>query len=153
MTTHQNIKCTRTRNLTIFKFMTLIEIYNLIETLSLSQPNVHSFVKEFADLNREDAEYSSIICQQRSHIHTDGFMTYNFYLGYADKMSDKENDEVEIHSTGITILNTVISLLNENTDLYAGASEFITATEKFEAEAAVVYCALSVQVPFIYNCR
>lgn len=127
--------------------MTLVEIYNLIEALSLAQPNVHSFVMEFSDLNREDTQYSAVICQQRQHVHNGDFMTYNFYLGYADKMSDLENDEVEIHSTGINILNTIVTLVNENEGIYATSSEYIDAKEKFEAECAVVYCSLAVEVP------
>ena len=41
--------------------MTLFEVYNLIKNIAKRQPNVHSIVNEFIDLNREDAEYSSIV--------------------------------------------------------------------------------------------
>ena len=92
--------------------MTLLQIYNLIKDVSLAQPNINTVVQEFLDLNREDTKYSAIVIQQRDHQQTsDDFITYNFYIGYVDRLLSDKSNNIEIQSTGINILNN-ISLTN-----------------------------------------
>ena len=45
--------------------MTYLQILNLIKDTALAQPNVNSVVREFLDLNREDAKYSAVVIQDR----------------------------------------------------------------------------------------
>ena len=45
--------------------MTYLQILSLIKHTALAQPNVNSVVREFLDLNREDAKYSAVVIQDR----------------------------------------------------------------------------------------
>ena len=126
--------------------MTLLQITETIRKISLNEPNIQSFVGEFLDLNSVDAEYGAIILQQRTHRRDDEFITYSFYLGYADRLNEDKSNEVEIQSTGIQVIdNIVYSLENRGIDTSVGS--YNTFTQRFLAEAAGTYVELNIQVP------
>ena len=81
--------------------MTLFETYKAIETVANRHPNVNSVVDDFDKLNVETAKYSAIVIQEDIHSRTEDFMTYNFILGYVDRMVSERDDEVAIHSKAI----------------------------------------------------
>lgn len=130
--------------------MTLVDIYKLIEFISYKQPNVHQFVDEFDSLNRENTQYSAIVCQQREHIWMDDRVTYNFYIGYVDRLNETKNNKIQIHSTGILLINNILQALKSNLDIdNATIGTIITVTQKFTAECACAYAALSITVPLL----
>jgi len=127
--------------------MTLLQVYDIIREYAGDQPNVHKIVTEFEKLNREDTVYSAVVIQQREHSRHENFMTYNFYLGYVDRLNE-DNNEIEIHSTGVNVLNNIINGIKN--DYYAvdiTAGNFIVFNERFTADCAGVYCGISISVP------
>ena len=94
--------------------MTLFETYKAIETVANRHPNVNSVVDDFDKLNVETAKYSAIVIQEDIHSRTDDWMTYNFILGYVDRMVDWRGDDVEIHSVAVSALNTIIDTLKKS---------------------------------------
>ena len=127
--------------------MTLFEVYNLIKNIAKRQPNVHSIVNEFIDLNREDAEYSSIVIQQTSHLREDGFMGYGFYLGYVDRLNETKENEILIQSTAIQVLNNILYRLGEINNIDLRYGQYQIFTQRFTAEAAGAYVAITILVP------
>ena len=126
--------------------MTLLQITNTIKSISLAQPNIHSFVNEFIDLNSSDAKYSAIILQQITHRRNNDFISYSFYLGYADRLNEDKSNEIEVQSTAIQVIdNIVYALENHNLDTSMGA--YNTFTQRFLAEAAGAYVELNITVP------
>ena len=126
--------------------MTLLQLTDTIRKVALSQPNIHSCVGEFLDLNSPDAKYSSIILQQRTHQGNNDFMTYSFYLGYADRLNEDKSNEVEVQSTAIQVIDSIFySLENHNLDVSMGV--YNTFTQRFLAESAGAYVELNVVVP------
>lgn len=133
--------------------MTLEEIYEIIKALAFKQPNVHQFVDEFEYLNREDTKYSAVICQQQEHNVFEDRITYNFYIGYADRLNDKKNNKIQIQSIGIQLINNIVNSLLNNEDLdLVTIGRIIPVTQKFSAECACVYGLLSITVP-MYRCE
>lgn len=128
--------------------MTLFDTYNIIETEAKFQPNVNSVVPEFTDLNREDAKYTAIVIQQREHSRDEDFVTYNFYLGYVDRLNEKEDNRLEIQSVGIETLLNIIHALNQKWDtIDITNGQFIVFNQRFTAECAGVYTDIAVNVP------
>lgn len=128
--------------------MTYLEIIESIKSALSSQPNVHTVVDEFTDLNRETIEYGAGVLQTREHQRNGDFMTYNFWLGYVDRLVDGEYNEIEIQSTGIQILNNVLNILLQKID-YADivGGTFVPFNQRFLARTAGVYCNLSITIP------
>ena len=126
--------------------MTLLQVINTIQKISSVQPNIHSFVGEFLALNDVTAKYSAIILQQRTHRRNNDFMTYSFYLGYADRLNEDKSNEVEVQSTAIQVIDDIVyKLENLNFDCTVGV--YNTFTQRFLAEAAGGYVELDIVVP------
>ena len=126
--------------------MTLLQVINTIQKISSVQPNIHSFVGEFLDLNDVTAKYSAIILQQRTHRRNNDFMIYSFYLGYADRLNEDKSNEVEVQSTAIQVIDDIVyKLENLNFDCTVGV--YNTFTQRFLAEAAGGYVELDIVVP------
>ena len=126
--------------------MTLLQVINTIQKISSVQPNIHSFVGEFLALNDVTAKYSAIILQQRTHRRNNDFMTYSFYLGYADRLNEDKSNEVEVQSTAIQVIDDIVYKLEDlNLDCTVGV--YNTFTQRFLAEAAGGYVELDIVVP------
>ena len=128
--------------------MTLFETYKAIETVANRHPNVNSVVDDFDKLNVETAKYSAIVIQEDIHSRTDDWMTYNFILGYVDRMVDWRGDDVEIHSVAVSALNTIIDTLKKSNQFAdVTSTNYNIFTKRFDAMCAGAYCSLSISVP------
>ena len=130
--------------------MTLLQIYNLIKDVSLAQPNINTVVQEFLDLNREDTKYSAIVIQQRDHQQTsDDFITYNFYIGYVDRLLSDKSNNIDIQSTGINILNNIINYIKDTyyPEIAISAGQYTVFNQRFTAECSGVYTSIALSIP------
>lgn len=133
--------------------MTFLQIINLIKDTAYAQPNVNTVVREFLDLNREDTKYSAVVIQDRDglrdRISEQDWNTYTFHLGYVDRLSDDESNRDDIFSTGINIINNIISSIRETwfPDVEVNIIDrFQTFNQRFTASCAGVYVVLAIQV-------
>ena len=128
--------------------MTLFETYKAIEAVANRHPNVNSVVDDFDKLNVETAKYSAVVIQEDIHSRTDDFMTYNFILGYVDRMVDWRGDDVEIHSVAVSALNTIIDTLKKSNQFAdVTSANYNIFTKRFDAMCAGAYCSLAISVP------
>ena len=132
--------------------MTLFETYKAIESIAVQLPNINSVVDDFDKLNVGTAKYSAIVIQEDIHSRTEDFMTYNFILGYVDRMVSERDDEVAIHSKAILLLNTIIDTLKKSNQFAdVTSTNYNIFTKRFDAMCAGAYCSLSISIP-ISNC-
>ena len=126
--------------------MTLLQLINTIKTIALAQPNIHSCVDEFLSLNDITAKYSAIILQQRNHQRNNDFISFNFYLGAADRLTEDKSNEIEVQSTAINTINNIVYKL-EDLGFDCSMGSYNVFTERFLAEAAGCYVELSINIP------
>lgn len=126
--------------------MTLSQIISIIKKIALAQPNIHSCVDEFLDLNDVTAKYSAVILQQQTHRRNNDFIQFNFYLGYSDRLNEDKSNEIEIQSTGIQVINSIIYSL-ENRGIDCTIDSYNVFQQRFLAEAAGCYTQLTITVP------
>ena len=131
--------------------MTYLQIINTIKDTALAQPNVNSVVREFLDLNREDAKYSAVVIQDRDgsrdRIEEQDYITYTWHLGYVDRLTYDESNRDDIISTGINIINNIVNTIRNTwfPELEVSLSDRInTFDQRFTAQCAGVYGVLSV---------
>ena len=131
--------------------MTYLQILNLIKDTALAQPNVNSVVREFLDLNREDAKYSAVVIQDRDgsrdRIVEQDYVTYTWHLGYVDRLTYDESNRDDIISTGINIINNIVNTIRNTwfPELEVSIVDRInTFDQRFTAQCAGVYVVLSV---------
>ena len=131
--------------------MTYLQIINLIKDTALAQPNVNSVVREFLDLNREDAKYSAVVIQDRDgsrdRIVEQDYVTYTWHLGYVDRLTYDESNRDDIISTGINIINNIVNTIRNTwfPELEVSIIDRInTFDQRFTAQCAGVYVVLAV---------
>lgn len=130
---------------------TYLQILNIIKDTALAQPNVNSVVREFLDLNREDAKYSAIVIQDRDgsrdRIVEQDYVTYTWHLGYVDRLTYDESNRDDIISTGINIINNIVNTIRNTwfPELEVSIVDRInTFDQRFTAQCAGVYVVLAV---------
>ena len=131
--------------------MTYLQILNTIKDTALAQPNVNSVVREFLDLNREDAKYSAVVIQDRDgsrdRIVEQDYITYTWHLGYVDRLTYDESNRDDIISTGINIINNIVNTIRNTwfPELEVSIVDRInTFDQRFTAQCAGVYVVLAV---------
>lgn len=131
--------------------MTYLQILNTIKDTALAQPNVNSVVREFLDLNREDAKYSAVVIQDRDgsrdRIVEQDYITYTWHLGYVDRLTYDESNRDDIISTGINIINNIVNTIRNTwfPELEVSIIDrFSTFNQRFTAQCAGVYVVLAV---------
>lgn len=132
---------------------TYLQIVNEIKNTALAQPNVNSVVREFLDLNREDAKYSAVVIQDRDgsrdRIVEQDYITYTWHLGYVDRLTYDESNRDDIISTGINIINNIVNTIRNTwfPELEVSVIDRInTFDQRFTAQCAGVYVVLAVNV-------
>ena len=133
--------------------VTYLQILNIIKDTALAQPNVNSVVREFLDLNREDAKYSAIVIQDRDgardRTEEQNYITYTWHLGYVDKLAYDESNRDDIISTGINIIDNIMNTIRNTwfPELEVSIVDRInTFNQRFTAQCAGVYVVLAVNV-------
>ena len=131
--------------------MTYLQIINILKDTALAQPNVNSVVREFLDLNREDAKYSAVVIQDRDgsrdRIVEQDYVTYTWHLGYVDRLTYDESNRDDIISTGINIINNIVNTIRNTwfPELEVSIIDRInTFDQRFTAQCAGVYVVLAV---------
>lgn len=131
--------------------MTYLQIINILKDTALAQPNVNSVVREFLDLNREDAKYSAVVIQDRDgsrdRIVEQDYITYTWHLGYVDRLTYDESNRDDIISTGINIINNIVNTIRNTwfPELEVSIIDrFSTFNQRFTAQCAGVYVVLAV---------
>lgn len=131
--------------------MNLYEIVNKIKEISKAQPNIQLCEEgDIYKLNESAGiEYPAIIITQTQHNKSilDDYITYNFNIFYVDRLTSDYNNKLDVQSQGIQVLKNVFRLLeNQNIGILNQTINFNTFTERFEAECAGAYAALSINV-------
>lgn len=125
----------------------IYEVYDLVERIARSIPNVNTFVETFESLNQEDTEYSAVIFQFRDGTQpSDGFVRYRFYLGYADRINDQGSDKIKIQSVAEQSLRAIINKVNADFEMEYGT--FTPFEQRFTAltTGGYVECSCTLAV-------
>ena len=131
--------------------MTLTDTIRMIEVVASGQPPVHSIVRnDIFRLNAlPDARYAVFGWTQGQHTATldSSFITYRFTFFYIDRLTEAQDNEVEIQSVGIQVLDNILRTLEENGAVPAGEWQFTTFNQRFLDECAGVFVTIGLEVP------
>ena len=128
--------------------MNLVQTIDIIKTFAKAEPNIHAVVDQFEDLNREGTKYSAFILQQQQHTRTDDFVTYNFYIGYADRLTEDGGNEIEVQSTAMQVIDDVVySIRDTFPAVEIGVGAYNVFTQRFINLCAGAYALMSFNVP------
>ena len=130
--------------------MTLVEIVNEIKKIADAQPNIN-YVGEgdIYSLNSlPNIDYSVFFITQNAHNQGENTITYNFNLYYVDRLTENQDNTLDIQSAGILLLGNIINTINELVDevelIYD--IQYQPFTHKFADDCAGVYATCSIEV-------
>lgn len=131
--------------------MTLLELIKLIESTALNQPNVNDAregdIYDYLNSN-PDIAYSVVFLTQQTHRESNGFVYYNFYIFYVDRLqSDLESNRALIQSTGMRVLSNIIRIVCDQLDIEVPDVAYTPFTQRFADELAGVYCSVEFVLP------
>lgn len=128
--------------------MNLYQVIQAIEDTAAHQPPIASVVRnDVFRLNAfPDMRYGVLAWLQGEHRASgDGeLMEWSFTLFYVDRLTADKGNEIEIQSTGISVLENVLRSL-EAQGIFAGDYTFQTFNQRFTDECAGVFCRVIFQ--------
>lgn len=131
--------------------MTLKEIFDGLNDIAVSQPDINDIVKSgnIYDLNSErEAKYSVFCATQGTHSYdfTNGYNTFNFILYYVDRLQSDGDNKIEVQSTAIETLKNIIRTFSNKYDVDITTASFEVFTESFSSLCAGAYATISIEV-------
>lgn len=126
--------------------MTLFEIINKLKDIALSKPNInYAGEGDVYILNSlPNIDYSAFFITQNQHSIDSNTITYNLNLFYIDRISDSEDNVLNIQSDGMLQLTNIINTLvfSEDVDV-DGEINFVPFIQRFADNCSGVYCSVS----------
>ena len=125
--------------------MTLFEIINKLKDIAISKPNINYVGDgDVYTLNSlPNIDYSVFFITQNDHSIYQDTITYSLNLFYIDRISDSEDNVLNIQSDGMLQLMNVINTLvfSEDVDV-DGEISFTPFIQRFADQCAGVYCTV-----------
>lgn len=125
--------------------MTLFELINKLKDIAISKPNIN-FVGDgdvYTLNSLPNIDYSVFFITQNDHSIYQDTITYSLNLFYIDRISDSEDNVLNIQSDGMLQLTNVINTLvfSEDVDV-EGEITFTPFIQRFADQCAGVYCTV-----------
>lgn len=127
--------------------MTLIQLIELIKTVSLSKPNINFFGEgDIYTLNSNPSvNYSLVFVTQGTHTLAEDTSSFNLNIFYVDRLEDDFDNRLLIQSNGIEALKNIINtLINEYDVVIDGDIRFTSFNQRFTDNCAGVFCNLTI---------
>ena len=125
--------------------MTLFEIINKLKDIAIRKPNINYVGDgDVYTLNSlPNIDYSVFFITQNDHSIYQDTITYNLNLFYIDRISDSEDNVLNIQSDGMLQLTNIINTLvfSEDVDV-DGDINFVPFIQRFADNCAGVYCTV-----------
>lgn len=125
--------------------MTLYEIINKLKDIAISKPNINYVGDgDVYTLNSlPNIDYSVFFITQNDHSVDSDVITYNLNLFYIDRISDSEDNTLNIQSDGMLQLTNIINTLvfSEDVDV-DGEINFVPFIQRFADNCSGVYCTV-----------
>ncbi len=123
--------------------MTLFELINKLKDIAISKPNINYVGDgDVYTLNSlPNIDYSVFFITQNDHSIYQDTITYNLNLFYIDRISDSEDNVLNIQSDGMLQLTNIINTLvfSEDVDV-EGDITFVPFIQRFADQCAGIYC-------------
>ena len=125
--------------------MTLFEIINKLKSIAINKPNINYVGDgDVYTLNSlPNIDYSVFFITQNDHSIYQDTITYSLNLFYIDRISDSEDNTLNIQSDGMLQLTNIINtlVLSEDVDV-DGEITFVPFIQRFADQCAGVYCTV-----------
>ena len=117
--------------------MNLKEVFDSLNNIALSQPDVNDYVKSgnVYDINKDgNIEFSVFCCTNSTHRYDieSARMDYTMILYYVDRLQSDGDNKIEVQSTGIQTLNNILRTFSNENDVEVSNISYEVFTESFK---------------------
>ena len=124
-------------------------IYDLSQT-ALEIPDIRTVVKnDITRLNEmREVEYGVFGITQNEHTFNPrtGELTYSLNLFYIDRLTNSEDNELEIQSHGIEVLKSVLKFGQQNGGVQVGDARIAVLTQRFQDLCAGAWASVNFTI-------
>ena len=129
--------------------MTLQEIINGFNEISIKQPNINQYIKSgnIYDLSQDRNAKFGVFCVTQGTHSTNinqGYSSYNLFLYYVDRLKSDDSNKIEIQSVGIETLKNIVRVFKNNYDVQIDTVDFDVFTERFTELCAGAYATVTI---------
>ena len=104
------------------------------------------FVQDIYQINNNpDISYPVLVIESDETRETLDLWQYRFRLTYVDILAEDQSNLIDIQSTGMELLSTLLRNIPENWNLTS--SSYRTFLQRFNDECSGVYCWITLEVP------
>ena len=125
------------------------EIIKIIKNISLALPDVESFYTgDVYEINKDQSvKYGSVVLTNQEHTfdNVNDQFNYNFVLFYIDRLTDDENNRIDVQTAGINALTTIVKTI-EDYGCIIDNVRYNVFKERFNDWCSGVYGTFSIQV-------
>lgn len=127
--------------------MTLRGIYEALEEVSLSVPDVLTFIpNDITRLNEmRNVKYGVVGVTQNQHSCDREFMRYSLNIFYVDRLLNSGDNEVEIQSHAIEVLRAILMRAREELDLEE--VRYDTFIDRFQDTCTGAWATVTIRTP------
>ncbi|MCD8079639.1 MAG: hypothetical protein LUF04_04260 [Bacteroides sp.] len=133
----------------MIKGLNLYEVQKAIRLVFESHPLVNDFLINKYRLNdTDDMKYPGVVFTVNSITRNDSVLKLDTNLLYADRLTDSRDNEIQIQSTGTTVLMECLNVFYEHTDIAVTQGYVMTPfTEQFADNTAGIVTHVSLETP------
>lgn len=132
--------------------MNLRRIFDRIKRyIKMADPNTGNVIYgDIYELNHiQTVKYPAVVvtCDRHNGNTDEGWFSFRLNIFITDRLLDDESNRMDIHSHSISILNTVVKMLDDSGDLILNSWEIHVFNERFNDLCAGAYMNLNLRVP------
>lgn len=137
--------------------MTYYDVVEGFKECALEEPNIRfAGSKDIFELNGlPNINYDVFYVTPNAHTLTEDTFIFSLNLYYISRWDETDNNQLMIHSDGITILSNILNRFNDRfPDVginYNGIYNLFY--QKFKDMTAGVYLTINVEIPRLYECE
>lgn len=131
--------------------MTLAQVISAIEGVAASQPTVGTLVRQDIFIAKQCPVLTYGLFAWTQGVHSGslatGWLSWQFYLHYADRLTKGHGNEVEVQSVACEVLRNIMQELRAGDVLRITNYTLHPYTESLQDECAGAYADVTIQAP------
>ena len=130
----------------------LKKLISSLVNIAAFQPNIQTiFLNDVFKLNNHpDIEYSAFCITQDTHqdlSFDESYVTFNLILYYIDRLTVTKDNDLDVQSAGIDVLQNILRVLEEEQACIISSVSYNTFDQRFKDECAGAFARVSIRWP------
>lgn len=135
--------------------MTLKNIVNYFKYIASQQPAIKSSNDGdvYAIMNNpKNEKYAAFVITPNKVVEVGNFRHYSLTLFFIDRLTENEDNELDVQSFGIEVLSNIVQTVCDGLDLTMPRITYTPFTQKFNSLCAGAFAQIEIEASIASNC-